>query len=264
MPDSEPALQDAVTYLRTLQLSAYRGRRIDPPPPQPKPMAQQFAEAREALKDGGSVDRMITETLSENGGDPAIRDRVLADMRAALEQYVAGSSVDALEAAHAAAPSPYVEPRHALILQQMKRRVESLGRPTRDLAGRLADIAGHLLLSTLPTGELNAVSVKARDLPFYFVLFDPIFFDVMDCFSEFFARAIDDKAAMKAAYDFGRSGVQVDLTQVMRGNDKLVVANCFRTLRAFFFGLCCNFRTQHCWYTERGHILSFYAMGYER
>jgi hypothetical protein len=105
----------------------------------------------------------------------------------------------------------------------MKQRVESLGRPTPDLTVRLSDVTGHVLLSTLPTGELNAATIRMRDLPFYLILFDPIFFDLIDCFSEFFARAFDSKAALKAAYEYGQSGVETDLTQVMRGDDQLVV-----------------------------------------
>lgn len=235
----DPVLHKAAAnYLQTLQLSAYRGRRIDPPSPQPKPMEQQFAESREDLQDGGPVDQMLTEVEAQHpdkGGDPALRARILSDMRTALEQFVNGTDITTMEAAHAAAPSPYIEPRHAAILQRMKRRVELLGRPTPDLAGRLADVAGHVLLSTLPTGELNAVTVRTRDLPVYLILFDPIFFDVIDCFSEFFARAINGEAALKAAYEYGQSGREIDLTQVMRGDDRLVVFNCFRTLKTFFF-----------------------------
>jgi hypothetical protein len=152
-----------------------------------------------------------------------------------VEQYVKWCAIPEMQAAHAAAPSPYIAPNHALILDQMRARVESLGRDTPDLAGRLAEVTGHVLLSTVPTGELNASTSAVPGMPVYCILFDPMFFDIIDCFSDFFARAIDGQAARKAAYEYGQSGIETDLTRVMRGDDRRVVGDCYTALSSLLF-----------------------------
>ena len=155
----------AAAWLQTLQLSAYRGQGLEPPPAQPQSVAEWAAESLDALRDGGPWDEAYAAQVPEQGGHPAVRAGLLADRRAAVEQY-AGAGADAeRQAAHAAAPSPYIAPNHALILQQMQQRVESLGRATPDLAGRLHDLSGRILLSTLPTGDLNAQTLAVRASP---------------------------------------------------------------------------------------------------
>ena len=164
-----------------------------------------------------------------------MRARLLAERRVSVKQYAQTSAGDGQQAAHTAAPSPYIAPNHARILHQMQQRVESLGRDTPDLAGRLKEMSNHVLLSTLPTGELNAQTVAVRGMPDRLILFDPVFFDIIDCFSDFFSRAIDGPAMRKAAFVYGQSGIDTDLTMVMRGEDRMVVGNCLVTLRALLF-----------------------------
>jgi hypothetical protein len=233
--EPDPILQAAGARLRLLQISAYRGNGLELPPVKPATVREWAAASRAALQPGGVTYERIAARSAHGDADPSRRDAILKDMRAAIDQYEHNSAHDELQAAHAAAPSPFIRPNHAFILQQFKRRIDELGYAAPDLAGRLAEISAHVLMSTLPTGKLNAVTISVPGVAAYLILFDPIFFDVIDSFSDFFATAIDDHAARKASYDYGKTANMPDVVAVMRGQDKSVVANCFDTLLAFLF-----------------------------
>ncbi|MFI5891652.1 ImmA/IrrE family metallo-endopeptidase [Actinoplanes sp. NPDC051513] len=219
-------------WLARLQNAAYRAKLgTTPPVYRADDIRKLFARNQEVLRAGGEYEREIAAKV----GDDARARSVLALLRRGQEQVSAHRDVEAVLAEYVNAPTPYVDPFHHSILTRIQRQIEILPAmyPALSFGRALADLAGRVTVSTLPTGQVNARTVAVPGGEHFLILFDPAFFDFVYYASNNFAQAINPVSMKREAMRFMETGESRPLTPSINYGDESVSREFLKTFEMF-------------------------------
>ncbi len=198
--------------------------------------AARDAASKAALAPGGAVEQSLAQAFTASGLDPAHAPNLVGQLRNNVAQ-VDGHAVspETLDAARALAP-PEVNPQHTLILERTRGIIERLADISHgERVERLKALRGRILVSTLPTGEINARAMRAPGDAGFVIVFEPAFFDFFYHFSNAFADAIDGPRAQALAQGHALGEPDPPLAQAIRWGDSAPVKALSDTLCAFVF-----------------------------